>query len=88
MRKAIEDILSQLKRVRSRSGGRYQASCPVPTHGKGRGDINPSLGIRELPDGTILLKCGAGCETIKILDVLGLTYRDLYPKGKRWSKTI
>ncbi|MEJ5385314.1 MAG: AAA family ATPase [Fimbriimonadales bacterium] len=36
-------------------------SCPVPGHGKKRGDRNPSLSLTETPDGTLLVHCKAGC---------------------------
>jgi hypothetical protein len=55
-------ILPHLQRVREQPDGSYRASCPLPTHGKGRGDLNPSLQLWENPDGTLAgAKCYAGC---------------------------
>jgi len=55
-------ILPHLQRVREQPDGSYRASCPLPTHGKGRGDIHPSLQLWENPDGTLAgAKCYAGC---------------------------
>ncbi|MER3426470.1 MAG: hypothetical protein C4299_04890, partial [Thermoleophilia bacterium] len=55
------------------------ARCPVPTHGKGWGDRNPSLSVSEAPDGRILLHCFAGCTLEEILEAIGLEKRDLFP---------
>jgi hypothetical protein len=41
----------------------------VPSHGKGKGDCNPSLLIKD-GDRAVLLKCFAGCERLDILDEL------------------
>jgi len=57
-RPLVRDILPHLKRVRKQPNGSYIASCPLPTHGKGRGDIHPSLQLWENPDGTL---AGAKC---------------------------
>jgi hypothetical protein len=56
----LQDILPHLQRVRRLSDGNYLASCPVPSHGKGRGDLNPSLSLRE-ENGRLLWYCHAGC---------------------------
>jgi len=59
----LRDILPHLQRVREQPDGSYMASCPLPTHGKGRGDIHPSLQLWENPDGTLAgAKCYAGCD--------------------------
>lgn len=53
--------------------------CPGPLHA--RGDKHPSLTWREKPDGTVLLKCMAGCETSEILSAVGLSLSDLFPEN-------
>jgi DNA-binding transcriptional ArsR family regulator len=59
----LRDILPHLQRVREQRDGSYMASCPLPTHGKGRGDLNPSAQLWENPDGTLAgAKCYAGCD--------------------------
>ena len=40
----------------------YVGHCPVTGHGKGRGDLNPSLTIRDGRNGQVVLKCFAGCD--------------------------
>jgi hypothetical protein len=46
-------------------------------------DRHPSLSIRELRDGTLLVFCHAGCLTEDVLDCIGLTMADLYPPRSR-----
>jgi putative DNA primase/helicase len=54
-----------------RAGNGYLCRCPVPTHGKGRGDRNPSLSIRAGDDGKLLVNCMAGCDPRDVLRALG-----------------
>lgn len=75
----LQFVLCRLKRVKRCRDG-YVASCPVTTHGKGRGDRNPSLSIGLGSDGQVLLTCHAGCSRDAILAAMGLTSRDLYPR--------
>lgn len=55
------------------SGGQWLILCPVHR------DKRASLAVREQRDGTLLVRCYAGCETEDVLDVLGLSWRDLFP---------
>ena len=41
-------------------------------------DRNASLSISEGTDGTVLLKCHAGCETDEVCRALGIKLRDLF----------
>jgi putative DNA primase/helicase len=44
------------------SNGRgFVCRCPVPGHGRGHGDKNPSLSVADSPDGKLLVRCFAGC---------------------------
>lgn len=45
------------RRARRLTDGSYLVSCPVPSHGNGRRDRNPSLRIGDGP----LLTCSARC---------------------------
>ncbi|HEY2530841.1 MAG TPA: hypothetical protein VGJ20_23395, partial [Xanthobacteraceae bacterium] len=49
--------------------GGYLVPCPVPSHGRGQGDRNPSLRIAD-GDKQILLHCFAGCDAGDVLDEL------------------
>src|SRR4051794_30280550 len=66
-----------LKGVTNGRPNRVKAQCPVPTHGKGRGDCNPSLSITGI-EGQVLLHCQVGCPKDAVLDAFGWTKRDLY----------
>ncbi len=87
----LQDILPHLQRVRKQRDGSYMASCPLPTHGKGRGDIHPSLQLWENPDGTLAgAKCYAGCDGRelwrKLLELGGVrpaTARPIAPRRNR-----
>lgn len=68
-----EALLAKLERVKRTGDGRWLASCP------GHDDKTPSLAVRELPDGTILLHCFAGCSVESIVDAVGLELADLFP---------
>lgn len=49
-----------------RSGGEFVCRCPVPGHGKGRGDLNPSLTVRDGKFG-LVVKCHAYCDSRDVL---------------------
>jgi putative DNA primase/helicase len=69
-------IARALDGVRNTNGNGYLCRCPLPTHGKGRGDRNRSLSIRD-GDSRILVTCFAGCRRE---DVIGkLKRRNLLP---------
>lgn len=64
----------------------YKAHCPV--HGRGGGDSDPSLVIREL-HGKVMMHCFAGCNTEDILHSLGLRWSDLnYLSAPDWKPGI
>ena len=74
-------VLSRLDGVRSTRNG-WDARCPCPDHNASSGqsgDHDPSLGISVAENGRILVKCRVGCPTDKVLDVLGLSWEDLFP---------
>lgn len=70
-----EQIAKQLGNAK-KANGQWVASCPVPSHGKGNGDKNPSLSIHIGDDGKPLFHCHGGCSqeevfsTIKALNLL------------------
>lgn len=68
---SITDVLAQLNRVRKTGPDTWQASCPAPGHGKGRGDQRPSLSITADGD-KVLLHCHAGCSQEAVLAALNL----------------
>jgi hypothetical protein len=70
-----EQIAKQLGNAK-KANGQWVASCPVPGHGKGNGDKNPSLSIDINDDGKPLFHCHGGCsqedvfQTIRELHLL------------------
>ena len=56
-------------------GGPTQWAGRCPCHD----DKHASLNIKRADDGTILLKCQAGCETKAICEALGIGLKDLFP---------
>src|SRR3954452_1155232 len=67
---SIEHILTKLKGVRRGPNG-YIAKCPAHE------DNNQSLSIGE-SDGKILLNCFAGCLPGRIVEAIGLEWKDLF----------
>ena len=58
--KEIAEALGNARRNTSNNG--YLASCPVSSHGQGKGDKNPSLSITDTEDDVhVLFKCFGGC---------------------------
>lgn len=69
----VQVLLSRLEKVRKAGHDRWMACCPAHHDG------TPSLSVRALNDGRVLLHCFAGCSVEAILDAVGLQFGDLYP---------
>jgi hypothetical protein len=69
--RAARDIAFALagRRAQRLGNGGYLVPCPVPSHGAGRGDRNPSLEIRD-GNCALLVRCYAGCDSRDVLDEL------------------
>jgi putative DNA primase/helicase len=52
-----------------RNGHGFLCHCPVSSHGRGRGDRNRSLSLRD-GDSALLVHCFANCDRIDVLDAL------------------
>lgn len=70
---SADTLLSRLERVRKRTGDQWSARCPA------HDDKGPSLSVRELPDGRVLLHCFAGCDVADIVAAVGMNLADLFP---------
>jgi len=57
------------RRAQRLADGSYLTRCPLPSHGKGRGDLSPSLSLRD-GDRGLLVYCFAGCDARDILDAI------------------
>ncbi|MBT8766296.1 virulence-associated protein E [Metapseudomonas boanensis] len=69
-----DKLLPQLSRVQQVKPKQWTALCPA------HDDQTPSLRIVETADGTLLLKCWAGCTAAEIVEAVELTLRDLFPE--------
>ncbi len=74
MSRPAEKLLHRLDGVKASGAGKWQARCPA------HDDKTPSLSIKEINDGTLLLKCWAGCSAGEIVGAVGLELSDLFPK--------
>lgn len=71
----IETLLSRLHGVKAGNAvGRWMARCPAHE------DRSPSLTIRMVDDGRILLHCFAGCSAVDVVEACGLGMTDLFPE--------
>lgn len=70
---SAENLISRLERVKRTGAGRWQARCPA------HDDRGPSLSIRELDDGRVLVHCFAGCDVHSVLSAVSLSFDDLFP---------
>jgi len=68
-----DKLLSCLQRVKRTGPGRWMASSPT------REDRHPSLAIRELDDGRVLVHDFGGDDVATILAAVGLDITDLFP---------
>jgi hypothetical protein len=57
-----------------KANGQWVASCPVPSHGKGNGDKNPSLSVHIDDEGKPLFHCHGGCSQESVFQ----TIRDMH----------
>lgn len=70
----VADILMRLAKVKKTGPDSWHASCPS------HADKSPSLTIKEVSDGRILMHCFGGCETDSVLGAIGLEFADLFPE--------
>lgn len=70
---SLENLLSRLDKVKRTGQGRYVARCPA------HADKNPTLSIRELTDGRVLVHCFAGCSATEIVAAAGIDMSELFP---------
>ena len=70
---SAEALLSRLEGVRATAPLRWIARCPA------HDDKRPSLAIRELEDGRVLVHDFAGCGATDVLAAVGLEFDALFP---------
>ena len=67
-------FLDRLDRVKQTGPNRWIARCPA------HDDRSPSLSIRELGDGRVLIHDFGGCSATDVLAAVGLQMTDLFPE--------
>ena len=75
----IEVLIKRLDSVQEKERGKWVAKCPA------HDDKSPSLAIKEAGDGTILIRCFAGCSADDITSAVGLELSDLFPKQENFN---
>jgi hypothetical protein len=70
----IATLLSKLDGVRQNGQGKWLAICPA------HADKKPSLALKVVDDGKVLLHCFAGCAVHDVVAALGISLADLFPK--------
>lgn len=68
-----DKLLLHLHRVKRTGPGKWIACCPA------HDDKSPSLSIRELDDGRVLLHDFGGCSADDVLGAIGMTMVDVFP---------
>ena len=76
-----ESLLSRLVGVRQVGPTRWRARCPA--HDTKNASV---LSIGETNDGTVLVRCFAGCSASDVVGALGLELHDLFPRAD-WQTT-
>ena len=71
---SIDALLDRLDGVKQTAPNRWIARCPA------HDDHSPSLSIRELADGRILIHCFPGCDPSDVLAAVGLQMTALFPE--------
>lgn len=67
------DIVSRLDFCKPNGKDQWTARCPA------HDDRGPSLSIKELSDGRVLINCFAGCGALDVLTAVGLEWDALFP---------
>ena len=70
----LEKLSPGLCNVIAKPNHQYLACCPAHE------DQHPSLSIREIEDGLLLIHCWAGCSAAEIVASAGLELSDLFPQ--------
>lgn len=69
----VNDLVARLEKAKRTSRDSWLACCPAHQ------DRTPSLTVRSLEDGRILVHCFAGCGAADVMASIGLETADLFP---------
>lgn len=71
----VNDLVARLEKAKRTSRDSWLACCPAHK------DRTPSLTIRALDDGRILIHCFSGCGAADVMAAIGLETADLFPES-------
>lgn len=69
----VNDLVGRLEKAKRTSRDSWIARCPAHK------DRTPSLTVRGLDDGRILIHCFSGCGAADVMAAIGLETADLFP---------
>lgn len=75
-------LVDQLDKVVSIGPNRWKACCPA------HADKSPSLSIKQLEDGRVLLHCFAGCSAEEVVGSVGFDMQDLFPDTEKNYRSV
>lgn len=70
---SADAFISRLEKCKRTGNGTWLACCPAHE------DRSPSMSVREVEDGRVLVHCFAGCGVDAILGAVGLEFDALFP---------
>jgi len=71
----VNDLVARLEKAKRTSRDSWIACCPAHK------DRTPSLTVRGMDDGRILIHCFSGCGAADVMAAIGLETADLFPKA-------
>lgn len=74
MSRQLENLLGRVQKAKRSGRDSWIACCPAHQ------DKNPSMTIREVEEGKLLVHCFAGCSIEEIVSSIGITLADLMPE--------
>lgn len=77
---SADQILACLSKVKKTGDRQWIACCPAHE------DKSPSMTVKELDDGRVLIHDFAGCDPLSILAAIGLTFEALFPIDTKWEQ--
>lgn len=70
---SADALIARLDKCKRTGNGTWLACCPAHE------DRSPSMSVREVEDGRVLVHCFAGCSVEDILGAVGLEFDALFP---------
>ena len=78
----LNTLLARLDKVKQKKPGSWEACCPAHQ------DNDPSLSIKELNDGRVLIHCFGGCPPLDVLSAVGLDWDSLFPEESNYHSIV